>query len=152
MNTLTHKYEYATYRGEWQLQFGEVDQYGQNFKSYRSYSFPSQAAAQEFRQLVATESPHVKGRWIPDAAPHAYCRADILYCRVPVPDAIAALEAPDQSMIAMVASNIAKSHVEPKPNNSTVVSDWLNDRDIEQVVRTACAALAKYLRDERDPE
>lgn len=77
-------FQRKTYRVEWQVQRGEIDQYGQNFKAYAVDSFPTREEAAAFLPTVAHEQGHVIGRWIPNDAPHGYCEAQIVYREVPV--------------------------------------------------------------------
>jgi hypothetical protein len=55
----------------------------------------------------------------------------------PTPPADAADE---RSRLEKAVRALADSEVEPKPNNSTKVSDWLNHRDIDRAARAVLAA------------
>ena len=74
-------YKYKTYRCEWQVQFGEIDQYGQNFKAYLTERFPTKELADEHLKIVAHQNPYNKV-WIPNDAPHSYCEAIVRYKEV----------------------------------------------------------------------
>ena len=75
-------YTYKTYRCEWTVECGEVDQYGMNFKAYRTDAFPTREEAEAFLPTVAKQHEHVKGRWVPLDAPHSYAEAHVSYRQV----------------------------------------------------------------------
>jgi hypothetical protein len=74
-------FQHKTYRVEWQVQCGEVDQYGQNFKSYRTDPFPTREEALAFLPQVATLHERLE-RWIPRDSRHGYCEAQVVYREV----------------------------------------------------------------------
>jgi hypothetical protein len=80
-------FQYKTYRVEWQVQCGEVDQYGQTFKAYKTYPFPTREAALAYLPQVANKAVLGGGfeRWTPKDAPHGYCEAQVVYREVAQP-------------------------------------------------------------------
>lgn len=79
------EFKFKTYRCEWQVQSGSVDQYGQNFTSYKIESFATYVEANLYRPTIAKLNPHNK-LWIPNDAPHGYCETRINYIEVEVKD------------------------------------------------------------------
>ncbi len=78
------EYKIKTYRCEWQVQLGEVDQYDRNFKPYETFSFPTRDEAVEHLKKVGINcdlAGHY-GKWIPKNPLHGYCRAEIRYVEV----------------------------------------------------------------------
>jgi hypothetical protein len=87
-------FQHKTYRVEWQVQRGEVDQYGLNFKAYATDPFPTREEAAAFLPTVANKLERLD-RWIPKDAPHGYCEARIIYREVEVQSRPAAPLPPD---------------------------------------------------------
>lgn len=77
-------FKLKTYRCEWQVQNGEVDQYGLNFKPYETFSYATHEEAFAARPNHAKLHGFVKGRWIPKNAPHDYVECQIAYEEVEV--------------------------------------------------------------------
>jgi len=76
-------FPHKTYRCEWVVQLGEVDQYDQNFKPYSQEAFATREEAQ--RRLA--EVSYVQDgslRMVPKDAPHGYCSARLKYREVEV--------------------------------------------------------------------
>ena len=71
-------YVYRTYRCEWRLEHGTIDQYGQNFTPYETHIFPSKALAETERNKVSTLNKY-NGLWKPNNAPHSYCETRVTY-------------------------------------------------------------------------
>ncbi len=79
----SESYSFKTYRCEWQVQLGAVDQYDQNFTPYEIASFPTREAAQVHLDEVAEIQPGSK-RLVPKNAPHGYCSAALVYREIVV--------------------------------------------------------------------
>lgn len=77
------EFKFKTYRCEWQVQFHNVDQYGQTQNIYERFSFPTQEEAYEYRSTVATKNPY-NSIWKPNNAKHDYCEAIVSYNEVEV--------------------------------------------------------------------
>jgi hypothetical protein len=78
------EFQFKTYRVEWQVQLGDVDQYGQNFTPYEVYPFPTREEAKAFLPEVAVEHSHVKERYVPKKGNNGYREARISYKEVEI--------------------------------------------------------------------
>lgn len=75
------QFQHKTYRCEWQLVHGSIDQYGNNFEAYETAIFPTKVDAEAARGTSATKNKF-NGLWIPNNAPHSYCETQIRYVEV----------------------------------------------------------------------
>ncbi|RWF44250.1 MAG: hypothetical protein EOS65_02420 [Mesorhizobium sp.] len=131
-------YKLKTYRCEWQLLHGAVDQYGNNFEAYESSSFPTREDAETARDKSATKNIY-NGMWVPNNAPHGYCETQIRYVEVPLASSSAAPSGEAEPVAKALDDIAAERQRQISAEGWTVEHDDEHDQG-EMALAAACYA------------